>query len=93
MDRAAVRRVFVRVAEQIDQHLLQMRHVADQEFMIHCRRRHKERLLLGMEHGDAHGLNIRQQIRKDEVFPGDGHLSAFNLGKIQHVIHQVQQML
>ena len=91
-NRATFLRVLHRIGQKIDKDLIKMGFIADQALMIHVRYLGDEVLILLMSHRRDDGLDRHERITQVEFFKVERRLAALDLGDIQHIVDQIEQM-
>ena len=92
-DITALRRILDGIGKQIDQNLIDSRFVSQQPFISYSGYFEMKFLASRPGHRPDNGIYGRYQIIERKLFHTENHFPALNLGHVQHIIDQVEQML
>ncbi len=92
-DIPALLSIFDSIGEKIDQYLIQPRLIAHQIFVLYPRHRNLQRLFLCLRRRTDDCVDRRDQIVHRKLSHREYDLPALNLGNIQNVVNQTQEML
>jgi len=80
------------IVEDVEQHLTQPHGIADEKFVLQPYNAHLIVLIFRIEQRHHHGTDIPDHIWQRIRFIGQNHLSAFDFGKIEHVVDKAEQL-
>ena len=91
-DPAAFLRIFDGIGQQIDEYLIQPRLISNQTFVPDSRYDDIKFLTSRFCHGPYNRIYRRNHIVQRKLTDRQHHFTALDLGNIQHIVNQTEQM-